>query len=109
MRPATTRTVLSAFALAATTMSALAQAPTADNLASRQVQRRAVEAVIWGMPAVNFDLMLQAALKAGAKENQIGPGSRLNHRLGIGLPAVARAYGSSREGFLIQGFSRAHG
>ncbi|SEA41527.1 DUF1254 domain-containing protein [Paraburkholderia sartisoli] len=32
---------------------------------------RAVQAVVWGMPAVNTDLMLQAALKAGAKENEI--------------------------------------
>jgi len=30
-----------------------------------------VEAVIWGMPAVNYDLMLQEALKAGGKENQV--------------------------------------
>ena len=27
----------------------------ADNLPSRAIERRAVEAVIWGMPAVNFD------------------------------------------------------
>ena len=31
--------------------------------------RRAAEAVIWGMPAVNFDLMFQAMLKAGGKAN----------------------------------------
>ncbi len=36
-----------------------------------------VEAVIWGMPAVNFDLMHQAGLKAGAKDNQIVFWSRL--------------------------------
>ncbi len=35
------------------------------------VHRRAVEAVIWGMPAVNFDLMLQAAIANGAKANQL--------------------------------------
>ena len=35
------------------------------------VRGRAVEAVIWGMPAANYDLMLQAALKAGAKENEM--------------------------------------
>lgn len=28
-------------------------------IAQRSVERRAVEAVIWGMPAVNYDLMLQ--------------------------------------------------
>jgi hypothetical protein len=33
---------------------------------------RAVEAVIWGMPAVNYDLMLQEMLnKTSAKENQV--------------------------------------
>jgi hypothetical protein len=34
--------------------------------------RRAVEAVIWGMPAVNYDLMLQAMLAhTQAKENEV--------------------------------------
>jgi hypothetical protein len=47
---------------------AIAQAPApADRLA----YSRAFEAVIWGMPAVNFELMRQEALKAGAKDNQI--------------------------------------
>lgn len=32
---------------------------------------RAAQAVVWGMPAVNTDLMLQAAIKAGARENEI--------------------------------------
>jgi hypothetical protein len=40
-------------------------------LAERALHRRAVEAVIWGMPAVNYDLMLQEGLKTGARENQI--------------------------------------
>ena len=31
-----------------------------SDLAERTVHRRAVEAVIWGMPAVNSDLMYQA-------------------------------------------------
>lgn len=35
------------------------------------VERRAVEAVIWGMPAVNTELMYQAMLKLGGKPNQI--------------------------------------
>jgi len=35
------------------------------------MHRRAVEAVIWGIPAVNFDLMLQAAIANGAKANNI--------------------------------------
>jgi hypothetical protein len=40
-------------------------------LAERALHRRAAEAVIWGMPAVNFDRMLQADLANGAKANQI--------------------------------------
>jgi hypothetical protein len=32
-------------------------------LAERMVHRRAVEAVIWGMPAVNYDLMVQAMVR----------------------------------------------
>jgi hypothetical protein len=35
------------------------------------IERRAVEAVVWGMPAVNYDLMLQEMLKAGGKPNQV--------------------------------------
>jgi hypothetical protein len=44
---------------------------TSAELARRLLQRRAVEAVIWGMPAVNFELLYQAALKAGASWNQV--------------------------------------
>lgn len=55
--------------------SALAQIsppPGSAELAERMVQRRAVEAVIWGMPAVNYDLMLQEMLtKTAGKVNQI--------------------------------------
>src|SRR5215471_13185290 len=44
----------------------------AAELAARTVHRRAVEAVIWGMPAVNTDLMLQEMLtKTSGKVNQI--------------------------------------
>ena len=36
------------------------------------IERRAVEAVIWGMPAVNVDLMRQEMLtKTAGKVNQI--------------------------------------
>jgi len=42
-----------------------------EALARRAIERRAVEAVVWGMPAVNADLMLQAMLKIGGKPNQI--------------------------------------
>jgi hypothetical protein len=44
---------------------------TPAQLAERALHRRAVEAVIWGMPAVNYERMLQAALANGAKANQI--------------------------------------
>jgi hypothetical protein len=43
-----------------------------EDLARRLIERRAVEAVIWGMPAVNTDLMLQEMLtKTSGRVNQI--------------------------------------
>ena len=54
-----------------------AQQFSADDLARRAIERRAVEAVIWGMAAVNYDLMLQEMLKLGGKANQIVYWSRL--------------------------------
>jgi hypothetical protein len=42
-----------------------------EELQKRAVHRRAVEAVIWGMPAVNYERMLQAASDNGAKLNQV--------------------------------------
>ena len=50
------------------TISAFAQEKTSQafspaDLTERTLHRRAVEAVIWGMPAVNFDLMYQAMVK----------------------------------------------
>ena len=50
---------------------ALAQTSSADDINRRAIERRAVEAVIWGMPAVNTDLMYQAMLRLGGKPNQI--------------------------------------
>jgi hypothetical protein len=44
---------------------------TPARLAERAIHRRAVEAVIWGMPAVNYERMLQAAQNNGAKLNQV--------------------------------------
>jgi hypothetical protein len=40
-------------------------------LAARMVQRRAIEAVIWGTPAVNYDAMYQALVRAKGDFNQI--------------------------------------
>ena len=42
-----------------------------SQLAERMLHRRAVQAVVWGMPAVNYHLMYQAAEQAGAGFNQI--------------------------------------
>jgi hypothetical protein len=51
---------------------------TADQLTARTLERRAIEAVIWGMPVVNYDLMYQAMVR-GAKGafNKIAYWSRL--------------------------------
>lgn len=58
-----------ALAAAAFASPALAQSPA--DLARRALERRAVEAVIWGMPAVNYDLMRQEMLKTPGKMNQV--------------------------------------
>jgi hypothetical protein len=50
----------------------------AADLIARTTQRRAVEAVIWGIPAVNFDLMFQAHVRdAKGAVNQIAYWSRI--------------------------------
>ena len=63
--------VVAALGLFCTTMEAPAQNLSAEDLARRAVERRAVEAVIWGMPAVNYDRMYQAMLKLGGGPNRI--------------------------------------
>src|SRR5215470_11805054 len=55
------RAILGALALMSLTATAQAQ-NLADDLNRRMIERRAVEAVIWGMPAVNYDLMRQEML-----------------------------------------------
>ena len=67
------KTLLCAVALAGAATPSLAEnAALRDDLGRRTIERRAVEAVIWGMPAVNYDLMLQQMLeKTGGKVNQI--------------------------------------
>ncbi len=43
-----------------------------EQLRQRAIERRAIEAVNWGMPAVNTDLMLQEMLsKTSGKVNQV--------------------------------------
>ena len=44
---------------------------TSTELAERTLHRRAIEAVIWGMPAVNAELMFQAMRDAKADFNQV--------------------------------------
>ncbi|HEX8814114.1 MAG TPA: DUF1254 domain-containing protein [Terriglobales bacterium] len=54
--------------------SAKAQNVSVDDVAKRTIERRAVEAVIWGMPAVNFDRMYQAMVRdanAGEGSNKV--------------------------------------
>lgn len=60
-------------ALAGTPAAISAQPPSAspDELKERAIHRRAVEAVIWGMPAVNYERMLAVAKAHGAKANQV--------------------------------------
>ena len=48
-----------------------------EELNRRMIERRAIEAVIWAMPAVNYDLMLQEMLRLGGKPNEIVYWSRL--------------------------------
>jgi hypothetical protein len=57
-------------------------------LAERTLHRRAVESVVWGTPAVNFDLMYQAMVrnaKAGQGSNKIVYWSRLFSQQRAGL------------------------
>jgi hypothetical protein len=71
------RSSLATVALMCAATSALGQEFPAGELASRAIERRAIEAIIWGMPAVNTELMYQAMLKLGGKPNQIVYWSRL--------------------------------
>ncbi|WP_244446925.1 DUF1254 domain-containing protein [Rhizobium sp. YS-1r] len=49
-----------------------AQHFTPEDIEARAIHRRAVEAVVWGMPAVNYDLMMQEMLtKTSAKPHQV--------------------------------------
>jgi hypothetical protein len=66
-----------AFICAETTAGAQAQNLSTEDLANREIHRRAVEAVIWGMPAVNFELLVQAMVQAKGSWNQIVHYSRL--------------------------------
>src|SRR4051812_5997677 len=49
----------------------------AEQLSRRLIESRAFEAVVWGMPAVNFELLYQGLRNAGGGPNQILYWSRL--------------------------------
>ena len=73
-----TRTILAVLAFVWVSTTSQAQNLPAEDLARRAIERRAVEAVIWGMPAVNTELMFQAMIgSAKGKPNQIVYWSRL--------------------------------
>ena len=56
----------------ATTVAFAADTFTPEDLRDRALERRAVEAAIWGMPAVNYDLMLQEMLtRTDGKVNEV--------------------------------------
>jgi hypothetical protein len=66
------RTFLAALTVICLTAPAAAQTFSAEDLARRTIERRAVEAAIWGMPLVNTDAMRQAYFRdVGAKYNDI--------------------------------------
>ncbi|HEX4987062.1 MAG TPA: DUF1254 domain-containing protein [Burkholderiales bacterium] len=61
-----------ALSMAICALLAQAQTRSADELERRVLERRAFEAVVWGMPIVNYDLMRQEMLgKTSARENQV--------------------------------------
>jgi hypothetical protein len=66
------RAALAILAVVWSGVSSHGQTFSAEDLNRRNMERRAVEAVIWGMPAVNYDLMLQEMLtKTSGKVNQM--------------------------------------
>lgn len=62
---------------AATSRPAVAQAVPPGDPVQRAIARRAIEAAIWGIPAVNFQLIVDAMRGAGADFNQVVLWSRL--------------------------------
>jgi hypothetical protein len=72
MERAMNRAIVAALTVVCAVTSVQAQNLTAEDLARRTIERRAVEAVIWGMPVVNYDLMLQEMLsKTNGKVNEV--------------------------------------
>ena len=61
----------SAIALLSVAITAQAKDLAPEDLVQRSIERHAVEALIWGMPAVTAELMFQAMKDAGADFNQV--------------------------------------
>jgi hypothetical protein len=70
--------IIAALSLIWATISTYAQQFSAEDLTRRSIERRAVEAVVWGMPAVNYQLMYQEMVdKVQGGHNQVLYWSRL--------------------------------
>src|SRR6266404_1272925 len=66
-----TVSLVGALAMSSLATQTLAQETRSNQVAERTLNARAIEAVIWGMPAVNAQLMFDAAKKSGGDFNQI--------------------------------------
>ena len=64
----------SAIALLSVAITAQAKDLAPEDLVQRSIERHAVEAVIWGMPAVNAELMFQAMKDAGRTSTRSSTG-----------------------------------
>ena len=71
MRKLNAKFLLSLAAISLPNIASAQLAYASAELSHRTIERRAVETVIWGMPAVNYDRMFEAGLAAGAGPNQI--------------------------------------
>ena len=71
MKARLTLSVFALFSLVARSGAAQSQGFSGAEPARNEIEHRAVEAVIWGMPAVNYDLMYQAAVRAKGGFNQV--------------------------------------
>jgi hypothetical protein len=72
------KTILATVALLLSIAAAQAQNVSSDELARRTIQQRAFEAVVWGMPAANYQLMYQEMVdKVQGGYNQVLYWSRL--------------------------------
>ena len=66
------RSIFVALTLLCCAIPAQAQTSSTEDITRRAIERRAVEAVNWGMPAVNTDLMIQEMLtKTAGRMNQV--------------------------------------